>query len=264
MCESISCSWVSVDWLIDRWLKRRGSSTPLHSALGGETQTEPCRAGARGDGALFCATRARARVFTRVWARRPLTAFPHMARNNVGRPRGFQLSNYLPTHGLAILRGATAWRFRERNRCVSQRVTLEERTFLSMDFFTVVASLHHASRRYYQFRALGNVENELRRERASYNLSVWNGLSGSCLQNPYRRSTPLVPFRDARHATPRVQLPRVARIRERRSFWKGSYICTFSILFDSSSLKKNILHEEHKNSARKSVFEISRVWGRYS
>lgn len=78
----------SKSWLIDHWLKRRESSLPSHSA--------PTNWRAR---------RRRGILHnTCVWVRRPLTTFLYTACNNVGRPRDFQLSNYLPT---ISWRGAT-------------------------------------------------------------------------------------------------------------------------------------------------------------
>jgi len=105
-----------------------------------------------------------------------------MARNNVGRPRGFQLSNYLPT----ILWSSAERRAGATSRTEPMRFAMRHAREADLS----VDGLFHrrrvvTSRRYYQFRALGNVENELRRELASYKLSVWNGLSGSRLRNLY-------------------------------------------------------------------------------
>lgn len=192
------------DWLIDRWLKRRDPPMPV-----GETARRKPNVGRS---VRLCATCARV---TRVRALRPLTAFAYDSR--------------LPTEQL-FADDLAIWRHHARGAGSIRRRT----------FFAVVASLHHASRRCYQFRALGNVENELRGKRgASYNLSVWNGLSGSRLWNPYRRSTALVTTLATRR---RASDPRGLQLEsDVRSGKDGSHLSMY-ISFNSihfSSLEKN-------------------------
>jgi len=123
----------------------------------------------------------------------PFNSFSIHSSHNVSHLHGFQLSNYLPMT-------SAIWRQRSvptdgtdafRDMCYARKADLAPRELFHRH--RVVTS--RASRHYYQFSALRNIENELRIERVLYNLSGWNGLSDSLLLIAYQRHA--TPFYDA-------------------------------------------------------------------
>ena len=113
----------------------------------------------------------RARVFTRVCTcvgTSPFNSFSIHGSHNVSHLHGFQLSNYLP---MTSRSSDSAMFSRTEPTRFATRVTLEKRISRFADFFTVVASLHHARRATITSSALSETSKTSYVEHVLHNLS---------------------------------------------------------------------------------------------